>query len=112
MPRHWPAMPSRSIVSLRAVVSSPDARPTFLSELKIVCYTLPVMKTFLTVGMWAAVSLLAASALGVVALQRDEPVNSLWIVTAAVCVYALGYRFYAKFIAAKVMALDDRRATP
>src|SRR5688572_6735610 len=63
-------------------------------------------------GLWAGVSVLGALALGVVALQRDEPVNSIWIVTAAVCVYALGYRFYAKFIAAKVMALDDRRATP
>jgi carbon starvation protein len=70
------------------------------------------MKTLLTYGMWGVVSLVAASALGVIALQRDEPVNSLWIVTAAICVYALGYRFYARFIAAKVMALDDLRATP
>ena len=78
----------------------------------MVCYTLPAMKTLLTYGMWGVVSLVAASALGVIALQRDEPVNSLWIVTAAICVYALGYRFYARFIAAKVMALDDLRATP
>ena len=70
------------------------------------------MKSLLTYGMWAAVSVLAALALGVVALKRGEPINSLWIVAAAVCIYALGYRFYAKFIAAKVMALDDRRATP
>jgi carbon starvation protein len=70
------------------------------------------MKTFLGYALWGVVSVLAALALSVVALQRDEPVNSLWIVVAAVCVYAIGYRFYAKFIAAKVMALDDRRATP
>jgi carbon starvation protein len=63
-------------------------------------------------GLWGVVSVLAALALSVIALQRDEPVNSLWIVVAAVCVYAIGYRFYAKFIAAQVMALDDRRATP
>ncbi len=43
---------------------------------------------------------------------RGEPVNSLWLVAAAACVFLLGFRFYAKFIAAKVMALDDRRATP
>src|SRR6201998_1281945 len=36
----------------------------------------------------------------------------MWLVVAAVCSYALGYRFYAKFIAAKVLALDPRRATP
>ncbi len=70
------------------------------------------MKKVLGYGMWVGVSVLAALALGVVALQRGEPVNSIWLVTAAVCIYALGYRFYAKFIAAKVMALDDRRATP
>src|SRR4029453_2710460 len=70
------------------------------------------MKRVLGYVLWGVVSVLAALALSVVALQRDEPVNSLWIVVAAVCVYALGYRFYAKFIAAQVMALDDRRATP
>ncbi len=31
---------------------------------------------------------------------------------AAVCVYAIGYRFYSKFIAAKVLVLDPVRATP
>jgi carbon starvation protein len=70
------------------------------------------MRKLFGYGLWAGVSVLAALALGVIALQRDEPVNSIWIVTAAVCIYAIGYRFYAKFIAAKIMALDDRRATP
>jgi carbon starvation protein len=63
-------------------------------------------------GLWILVCAAAAFALATVALERGEPVNSLWIVTAAACVYAIGYRFYAKFIAARVMALDDRRATP
>jgi carbon starvation protein len=58
------------------------------------------------------VSLLAALCLSVIAIERGEPINSIWLVTAAVCTYAIGYRFYASFIAAKVMALDDRRATP
>ena len=70
------------------------------------------MRALLVRAFWIGVCALAALGLGVVALERSEPVNSLWIVTAAICVYAIGYRFYAKFIAAKVMALDDRRATP
>ena len=36
----------------------------------------------------------------------------MWLVVAAVCTYALGYRFYSKFIAAKMLALDSQRATP
>src|SRR5512142_3199781 len=57
-------------------------------------------------------SVLGAGALTVIALHRDEPVNALWILTAAVCVYLLGYRFYAAWIAAKVLAVDPSRATP
>src|SRR5579885_989204 len=62
--------------------------------------------------LWAAVSLAAAFAMGVIAHSRGEPVNSLWLVIAAACTYLVGYRFYAAFIAARAMALDDRRATP
>jgi carbon starvation protein len=62
--------------------------------------------------VWIAVACVAAVGLGMVALERGEPVNSIWLVLAAVGTYAIGYRFYARFIAAKVMALDDRRATP
>jgi carbon starvation protein len=62
--------------------------------------------------VWGGVSLLGAYALGVVALTRGEPINSIWIVAAAICTYALGYRFYSAFIAAKIMALDNTRATP
>ncbi|MBM3463877.1 MAG: carbon starvation protein A [Armatimonadetes bacterium] len=43
---------------------------------------------------------------------QGEPVGAVWILIAALCVYALGYRFYSAFIAAKVLALDDGRATP
>src|SRR5580692_9658303 len=57
-------------------------------------------------------SILGAGALTVIALHRDEPINALWIVTAAVCVYLLGYRFYAAWIAAKVLSVDASRATP
>jgi len=50
--------------------------------------------------------------LGGIALHRQEPVNSLWIVVASVCIYLLGYRFYAAWIAAKVYLVDPTRATP
>jgi len=62
--------------------------------------------------LWAAISVLGAYAVSVLASDRGEPVSSMWMVTAAVCIYLIGYRFYASFLAAKVMALDNRRATP
>src|SRR6202163_1847214 len=61
---------------------------------------------------WGAVGLLGAAAIGVVAVHRGEPINALWLVVAATCCYALGYRFYSRFIAAKILALDALRATP
>src|SRR5581483_11352291 len=51
-------------------------------------------------------------ALGGIGLYRQEPINSLWIVVASVCIYLLGYRFYAAWIAAKVYLVDPTRATP
>jgi carbon starvation protein len=62
--------------------------------------------------VWALISLAAAFFLAAIAVDRGEPVNSFWIVLAAACTYLVGFRFYARFIAAKVMALDDLRATP
>src|SRR5271165_7573755 len=61
---------------------------------------------------WAAVSIVGALCLAAIATNRGESINSFWIVVAAVCTYAVGFRFYSKFIAAKVMVLDDQRATP
>src|SRR3977135_1829902 len=61
---------------------------------------------------WGTVGLLGSFAVGGVALRRGEPINALWLVVAAPCCYALGYRFYSKFIAAKILALDALRATP
>jgi carbon starvation protein len=70
------------------------------------------MKKILGRLLWAGVSLLGAFALAEVALERGEPVNSFWLVVAGASFYLIGYRFYAAFIAAKVMALDNGRATP
>jgi carbon starvation protein len=62
--------------------------------------------------LWVAVALLGAGALSVVALSRGEAVSSAWFLVAALCVYAVGYRFYSAFLAARVFQLDAARATP
>jgi carbon starvation protein len=61
---------------------------------------------------WGTVGLVGAAAISVVAVHRGEPINALWLVVAATCCYLLGYRFYSKFIAAKILTLDALRATP
>src|SRR5690242_4263300 len=62
--------------------------------------------------LWAVVAIAAAFCLAAIALNRGEHINSIWLVLAAACTYALGFRFYGKFIAARVMALNNQRATP
>jgi carbon starvation protein len=71
----------------------------------------PMNKTLATLA-WGTVATLGAFAVGTVAVRRGEPINALWLVLAAMCCYALGYRFYSKFIATKILALDGLRATP
>src|SRR5207244_1679477 len=66
----------------------------------------------LCVLIWISVALVGAMAVSVLALRRGEAINAVWLVTAALCCYALGYRFYSKFVAARVLALDSLRATP
>ena len=70
------------------------------------------MKRTFSILIWLGVALLGAGAYVVLAVKRGEPVNSAYILIAAICTYALGYRFYSKWIAARVLALNDRRATP
>src|SRR6201981_647770 len=38
--------------------------------------------------------------------------NTFPVLLGALCVYAIAYRYYSAFIAAKALALDDRRRTP
>jgi carbon starvation protein len=61
---------------------------------------------------WIALALLGAFALGTIALANGETINALWIVVAAVAIYLIGFRYYAQFIATRVMQLDPNRATP
>ncbi len=70
------------------------------------------MKKLAATFLWVLVALAGAGAYVALALPRGEPINSACLLLAALCSYALGYRFYSKWIAARVLTLDDRRATP
>jgi len=61
---------------------------------------------------WICISLLAVVSLWMIAFCRGDHVNAVWLVTAAVASFSIGYRFYSKFIATKVFALDDYNTTP
>ncbi len=62
--------------------------------------------------MWAAIAAVGAGAVGILALSRGEPVNALWIIVAGLCAFAISYRFYSKWLAVKVLMINDERATP
>ncbi len=62
--------------------------------------------------MWTLVAVVGAIAWGVIALSRGEEISAAWLVFAALASYAIGYRFYARFIAYRVLRTDDTRATP
>ncbi len=70
------------------------------------------MQKLLKSCVWVVVALLGAYALSGIALNRGESINAIWMVTAAACIYAIAYRFYAVWIAAKVLTIDETRATP
>jgi carbon starvation protein len=70
------------------------------------------MMRLLKLLLWIGIGALGAAAVAVLALARSEPVNALWIVTAGLCATAISYRFYSKWLAAKVLVLDENRATP
>jgi carbon starvation protein len=68
--------------------------------------------TRVRVAIWTLISLLGATAFGVLALARGETISAAWLLTAAVCTYVVAYRFYSKFLATRVFGLDPQRATP
>jgi len=70
------------------------------------------MSKLVRAGVWLVVAALGAAAFARLALSRGETISAAWLLTAAVSVYAIAYRFYSKLIAAKVFALDARRTTP
>jgi carbon starvation protein CstA len=70
------------------------------------------MNKLASILLWPAVAIVGAISFAALALGRGESVNAVWLVTAALSVYFIAYRFYSKFIADKVLGLDDRRPTP
>lgn len=70
------------------------------------------MKGWQSILLWGCISALGAIGFGVLALHRGESINAIWLVVAALSIYAIAYRFYSKFLARKVFELDDSRATP
>ena len=65
-----------------------------------------------SIAVWSVVAVVGAVCWTVLALSRGEDVSALWILFAALCSYAIAYRFYARFIAYRVLGVDDTRATP
>lgn len=69
---------------------------------------MPILKKLI----WVVIAVIGASALGFIAVKRGESINAGWLLTAAICIYLIAYRFYSKIIAAKIFALDPARQTP
>ncbi len=61
---------------------------------------------------WSLVAVVGAVSVAVLAWSRGEPVNALWMVVAAACVFAIAYRFHSAWLMAKVLTIDQMRATP
>jgi len=70
------------------------------------------MRRITSIVIWAVISALGALAFATLAWSRGETVSAAWLLIAAVCTYAVGYRFYSKFIVTRVFTLDATRATP
>jgi carbon starvation protein len=70
------------------------------------------MRAVKSLIIWALVGSTGISALTILALHRGERISAVWMIVAALCFYAIAYRFYSRFIADKVFELDDKRMTP
>ncbi|MEU4965698.1 carbon starvation CstA family protein [Streptomyces smyrnaeus] len=65
-----------------------------------------------SIAIWTTVALIGAAGWAMLALARGEEISAAWMVAAALGSYAIGYRFYARFIATRVLRVDKTRATP
>src|SRR3982750_1972809 len=70
------------------------------------------MRRLRSILIWTLISALGAASFGWLALSRGETVNAAWLLVAALCTYAVGYRFHSRFIATRIFALDAARPTP
>src|SRR5216110_1031895 len=68
--------------------------------------------TFWKKLLWIAMTLLGLGSIAILAMSRREQINALWIIIAGLCAFAISYRFYSKWLASKVLLLNDERATP
>src|SRR5438477_8633048 len=62
--------------------------------------------------LWIAVTLLGFTSVAILAMSRGEQINALWIIIAGLCAFSISYRFYSKWLATKVLVLNEERATP
>src|SRR6267143_340575 len=69
-------------------------------------------KSVLAKLLWLGIAILGAPAIGGIAIHRGESINAIWFIAAAACTYLLAFRFYSAWICAKVLVLDETRATP
>ncbi|HHK5994924.1 TPA: carbon starvation CstA family protein [Neisseria subflava] len=70
------------------------------------------MKSLKSFLIWGIVVLVGLASFTTLALSRGEQVSAIWMVTAAISVYCIAYRFYSLYIANRVMQLDPNRLTP
>jgi carbon starvation protein len=70
------------------------------------------MRRLRSILIWTAISVLGAASFAWLGLSRGERVNAAWLLVAALCTYAVAYRFYSRFIASRIFALDAARPTP
>ena len=70
------------------------------------------MNRLVSILIWSAVAIVGGFAFAAIALKRGESVSAVWLVTAALAVYFLAYRYYSMYIAARVLGVDPRRMTP
>ncbi|MFD4245278.1 carbon starvation CstA family protein [Streptomyces sp. NPDC058525] len=91
-------MPEPEATGTQRNAASPDSRPGSLSPKSI--------------AAWVLVGLVGAIGWGVLALSRGEEISAAWLLAAALGSYAIGYRFYSRFIANRVLKVDKTRATP
>ena len=67
--------------------------------------------SFLSKFAWTLIGILLLVSIATISFVRNEPVNALWLVVAAVCTFALAYRFHATWLLAEVLTLDEERRT-
>jgi carbon starvation protein len=81
-------------------------------QLKITTQMTKIKKDFLNLSLWIAIGIFGAASIGGIAIIRGEKISSLWFLTACICTQLIAYRFYSAWIAAKILHVDGRRATP